>query len=86
MKDQLGRGDGLIKRIPITININEYLVDYTYYKRNGKFTKDSVTISHVNIDSVRTIFKCWAKKKRTMSNVEILDIKLLNECTNVINV
>ena len=43
----------LIKRIPITININEYLVDYTYYKRNGKFTKDSVTISHVNIDSVR---------------------------------
>ena len=76
----------LIKRIPITININEYLIKFTYYKRNGKFTKGSVSLSHINIDSVRAIFKSWAKRQRTMSNVEILDIELLNECTNVINV
>ena len=76
----------MIKRIPITININEYLIEFSYYKRNGKYTRGAVTLSHVNIDSVRAAFRAWRDKQRTMSNVHILDIKLLNECTNVINV
>lgn len=76
----------MLKRIPITISINEYLIEFSYYKRNGKYTRGAVTLSHVNMDSVRTAFRAWKDKQRTMSNVNILDIKLINEGTNVINV
>ena len=58
----------------------------TIYDVNYDFSIIGTKDNQTDIDSVRNIFKGWAKKQRTMSNVEILDIKLLNECTNVINV
>lgn len=75
-----------IKRVPNIISIKEYLINFTYYKRNGKYAKSSMTIKHINKESAKETFKAWCKKQRTMSNVSILDIERLNSEPMIIEV
>lgn len=76
----------MVKRVPNTITIKEYLINFTYYKRNGAFTKSSMTIKHVDTQRARETFKAWCKKQRTMSKVDILDIVIQNSEPMIINV
>lgn len=68
-----------VKRLPITLTVKEYLINFSYYKRNDKYTKSSMTVKHINKQLAQEYFKAWAKKQRTMSNVYILDVVLLND-------
>lgn len=69
-----------IKRIPIELEIKDFLITFKYETWIGHKRKtDKRVIKHFNRQEARDYFRKWAKKIRTMSNVEILDTVELKE-------
>lgn len=74
-----------IKRIPVKLEIKEFIIIFDYQTRKGKRTKTSKrSIKHFDEQEATRAFKKWSKSIRTMSNAQILDIKEIKENSQVI--
>lgn len=64
-----------IKRIPIKLEIHEYLITYEYETWKGHRRKtDKRTVRHINMELAKKEFKKAAGKFRVAFNVQILDV------------
>lgn len=69
-----------IKRIPVTLEIKEFLISFEYQTWKGKHRKtDKRNIKHFDYQEAKRAFKKWSKSVRTMSNVQILDMVEIEE-------
>lgn len=76
-----------IKRIPIKLEIKEFLITFEYQTWKGNHRKiDKRSIKHFDEQEAKSAFKKWSKTVRTMSNVQILDIAEIKENSQVIEI
>jgi hypothetical protein len=69
-----------IKRIPIKLEVKDFLITFKYETwKSHKGKEGKVIIKHFDRQEARDYFRKWAKKIRTMSNVKILDTVELKE-------
>ena len=69
-----------IKRIPVTLDIKEFLITFEYQTWKGHHRKiDKRRIKHIDSEAAKKEFKKVANKLRTMFNVRILDIAEIKE-------
>jgi hypothetical protein len=69
-----------IKRIPTRLDIRDFIITFEYEAfRSHKRKTDKRRIKHFNSEEAKKEFKMWAKKSRTMSNAQILDIKEIED-------
>lgn len=74
-----------IKRIPVKLEIKEFLITFEYQTWKGNHRKiDKRSIKHFVQEEAKRVFKNWSKSIRTMSNVKILDIAEIKENNQVI--
>lgn len=74
-----------IKRIPVKLEIKDFLVTFEYETWKGKNRKiDKRSIKHFSQQEAKAAFKKWSKTVRTMSNVQILDIAEIKENSQVV--
>lgn len=74
-----------IKRIPIKLEIKDFLVTFEYETWKGHHRKiDKRSIKHFDQQEAKAAFKKWAKSVRTISNATILDIAEIKENSQVI--
>lgn len=74
-----------IKRIPVKLEIKEFLITFEYETWKGKNRKiDKRTIKHFDYQEAKSVFKKWSKSIRTISNATILDIVEIKENSQVI--
>lgn len=65
-----------VKRIPIKLQIKEFLITFEYVTWKGNHRKiDKRSIKHINSEEAKKAFKRAAENFRTMFNVSILNIE-----------
>lgn len=62
----------ILKRIPTELTVFDYKVVFTYETRKGYYREQERSIKGISKEDVTSKFKYWAKKQRTMTNVNIL--------------
>lgn len=75
-----------IKKIKRRINIDTYLITFSYNSYKGYYREQQRLVKGFNKEEVRSFFIEWAKNVRTMSNVEILGIDELKEFTEEVEI
>lgn len=74
-----------IKRIPIKLEIKEFLITFEYQTRKGDHRNiDKRTMKHIDPELAKKEFKKVANKFRTMFNVSILNIEQTNNKSEII--
>ncbi|MDB2158329.1 hypothetical protein PMX22_00845 [Clostridium butyricum] len=63
-----------IKRIPNKIQINNYVISFTYNTVKGNYREQQRQIFATNKDEAESSFRDWYWGQRTMTNVKILGI------------
>ena len=63
-----------IKRIPNVIEINNFIITFSYKTRKGYYREQQRQIYATDKEIAKWNFEVWAKNQRTMTNVEILGI------------
>ena len=65
-----------IKRIPVKIEIKEFIITFEYETWKGHHRKiDKRTVKHIDLDLAKKEFKKAADKFRTAFNVSILNVE-----------
>lgn len=75
-----------IKRIPVQVVVNEYLITFEYTTIKGYSREQQRIIRHFSKDLAIKAFKQWSDKSRTMLNAKILSIVKSEKETNVIDI
>lgn len=74
-----------VKRIPTVLEIKDFIITFEYIAwRSNKRKTDKRSIKHFDKDEAKKVFKEWSSNIRTMSNAKILDIKEIQENSQVI--
>lgn len=69
-----------LKRIPVKLELSDYVITFEYTTWKGKKLKEGkLIIKHYSRLEARDYFRKWIKINRTMSNVKILDTVELKE-------
>jgi hypothetical protein len=69
-----------IKRIPVKLEIKEFLITFEYQTWKGHHRKiDKRRIKHVDSEAAKKEFKRAASKFRTTFNVSILNVEEIKE-------
>lgn len=75
-----------IKKVKRKININTYLVTFSYETYKGYNREQQRLIKGFSKDDVKRFFKEWIKDIRTMANAKILAIDELEEYTQEVEI
>lgn len=75
-----------IKRIPRVLKYSEYIVSFSYETYKGYYKEQKRSIYCKDRNECVECFKEWAKKQRTMSNVQILGIEKTNKEQKIIEI
>lgn len=75
-----------IKRIPVQVVVNEYLITFEYQTVKGYNREQQRVIRHFNKELAIKCFKEWSSKSRTMLNAKILSIVKSEKETKVIDI
>jgi len=69
-----------IKRIPVTLEIKEFLITFEYQTWKGHHRKiDKRRIKHIDLELAKKEFKKVASKFRTTFNVQILNVEEMKD-------
>ncbi|WP_046057722.1 MULTISPECIES: hypothetical protein [unclassified Clostridium] len=63
-----------IKRIPNKIQINSYVISFSYNTVKGWHREQQRQMFAISRDEVESTFRDWCWRQRTMTNVKILGI------------
>lgn len=75
-----------IKRIPNKIQVNNYVISFSYNTVKGNYREQQRQIFAINKDEVESSFRDWYWKQRTMANVKILGIEEIKGKSKTIDV
>lgn len=75
-----------IKRIPNKIQINSYIISFSYNTVKGNYREQQRQMFATRKDEVESTFRDWCWKQRTMANVKILGIAEVKEKSKTIDV
>lgn len=78
--------DNNIKKINRKIEINTYIVTFSYETYKGYYREQQRIIKGFSKEEVKEFLKDWVNNIRTMSNVKILGIEKQEEYTQEIDI
>lgn len=73
-----------IKRIPVNINVFQFLITFSYKTRKGNYKEQQRIINDISKENAKEHFKQFIENNRTMFNGKILSIVEIEENKQVI--